>query len=73
MNFPKQIMRKMELIKMGVPKELLNRIYDEPGQRIAWKLDPTLRNSPILYDTEKLQDRIYEDMRLDRALNNRRL
>lgn len=55
MQYPKKIMRASELKKMGFPDEYLMRIFRTKGQTIAWKMTPTARNSPILFDTEGLE------------------
>ena len=55
MEYPKPVMRKSELEKMGFPEEYLMRIYRTKWQSIAWKIDPTSRNSPILFDTQGLE------------------
>lgn len=55
MDYPKQIMKKKELIKMGFPEEYLMRIFRMKKQTIAWQMNPTKRNSPILFDTDALE------------------
>ncbi len=52
-DYPSPIMRKNDLIRMGIPRSVLNDAYYEKGQRFASKQNPMKRNSPILYDTEK--------------------
>lgn len=51
MEYPKIIMKKTELEKMGFPEEFLFRAYRARGQTFAQKLNPTKRNSPIIFDT----------------------
>lgn len=51
MDYPKEIMRKTELMEMGFPEELLLRASREKGQTFAFKLNPLARNSPLLFDT----------------------
>ena len=55
MKYPKQIMRKTELIKMGFPEELLDRAYREKGQTFAYKISPMKKNSPIMFDTVEFE------------------
>ena len=53
MKFPKPLMRKGELIKLGFTEYQLDTAYRARGQRFAHKLNPSRRNSPIVFDTEK--------------------
>lgn len=55
MEFPKKFMKRQELMKMGIPEEMLNRAYREKGQSFARKANPLKPNSPIVYDTEGLK------------------
>lgn len=55
MNYPKKVMRKNELIEMGFPEEFLLRASVEKADRIAWKINPVKKNSPLLFDTEALE------------------
>lgn len=54
-GYPKPIMKLSELREMGFPEEYLLYVYRAPGQTVAHKLNPTKKNSPILYDTEALE------------------
>lgn len=57
MKFKAPVMRSTELIKeMGFPEEYLMNIFRTPGQNIARKINPTSRNSPIIFDTEGLEE-----------------
>ena len=51
MDYPKQVMKKGELIKMGFPEEFLLRASKEKGQTFAFKLNPLASNSPLMFDT----------------------
>ena len=51
MEYPKAIMRKTELMAMGFPEMLLQIAYLTKGQTFAQKIDPTQKNSPIIFDT----------------------
>ncbi|MCI5712245.1 MAG: hypothetical protein MR324_03760 [Lachnospiraceae bacterium] len=44
-----------ELQKMGFAKEYLLYVYRNNTNAIAWKMNPTKTNSPILFDTEALE------------------
>lgn len=54
MNYPKAVMRKTELEKMGFPEEWLMRVFRKHGQKVAWKMGNG-RNAPILFDTDALE------------------
>lgn len=53
-EYPSPIMRKNDLVKLGIPKGILEDAYYEKGQKLACKQNPSKRNSPILFDTAKL-------------------
>lgn len=53
MMFPKALMRKGELMKLGFSEYQLDLAYRSRGQRFAHKLNPAKKNSPIVFDTEK--------------------
>jgi len=55
MEYPKKIMRFNELVDMGFPKEMLLKICSDKDQTIAFKNNPTKRNSPFLFDTDGLE------------------
>jgi hypothetical protein len=50
-EYPKPIMKISELKKMGFPEEYLMCAYRNRNQRFASKLNPTKKNSPIIFDT----------------------
>lgn len=54
MEYPKKVMRKSELMKMGFPGEFLMYVFRFKGQQVAWKLNPTKSNSVIVFDTDAL-------------------
>ena len=54
-EYPKPIMKKSELLAMGFPDEYLMYIYRTPGQKVAHKLNPTKKNSPLIFDTGALE------------------
>lgn len=51
MEYPKPIMKMSELVKMGFPEKFLQLAYLTKGQTFAQKIDPTCRNSPIIFET----------------------
>lgn len=55
MEYPKKVMRKKELMGLGFPRDWLQAIYETKGQTVAWKIDPTKQNSPLLFDTDELE------------------
>ena len=55
MKYPKQIMRKNEMIGIGIPEEMLMMAYNEKGQTFAQKINPYKKNSPIIFDTEEFE------------------
>jgi hypothetical protein len=52
MVYPKPYMKRRELVRMGIPGEMLDRAYRSKGQRFAQKMNPAKVNSPILFETE---------------------
>ena len=54
MEYPKAIMRKSELIKIGFPEKWLDTVYLRYGQKAAWKMGNS-RNSPLVFDTTELE------------------
>ena len=50
-TYPKPIMKMSALIDMGFPEEFLLYAYRNPRQTFAHKMNPTKKNSPILFDT----------------------
>ena len=55
MKYSKPFMKKNELIKAGVPRELLEQAYADKKQRFAYKLNPHIKNSHIVYETEEFE------------------
>lgn len=51
MEYPKPIMKISELKKMGFPEEYLMYAYRNRNQRFASKMNPTKKNSSIIFDT----------------------
>ena len=58
-SYPKKFMRLSELTEMGLPEEWLRFIYRSRSinrdYSIAWKMDYSKRNSPIIFDTDELE------------------
>ena len=71
MNYPAKVMKISELMKMGFPREFLMTAYRSRNQTFAWKMDATKSNSPILFDTEGLEEYIKKQIAIERQKNNR--
>lgn len=56
MKYPKPVMNLTGLMKMGIPESFLKKAFTDPNQTFAWKAIPTKDNSPILFDTEGLEE-----------------
>ena len=56
MQYPSPVMRLTEMVQMGFPEEFLLIAYRTKGQDFAQKVNPTKRNSPIFFDTEKFEE-----------------
>lgn len=54
-KYPKPVMKMSELVAMGFAKDFLMYAYRKNTAAIAWKMNPTKSNSPILFDTEGLE------------------
>ena len=54
MKYPKPVMKKTELEKMGFPEQWLLMVFRKHGQKVAWKMGKG-SNSPILFDTDALE------------------
>lgn len=51
MEYPKAIMTRPELMKMGFTREYLDRAFRSNGNNFATRTDPRKGKSPILFDT----------------------
>ena len=47
MNYPKEIMSRKELIQQGYPPEFLRRVWNTPGQQVAFLLNPVLKDKSL--------------------------
>ena len=47
MKYPKKIMSRPDLIKMGFSETYLRRAFATPGQTFAWQDNPKIKNSPF--------------------------
>lgn len=55
MKYPKPVMKKSQLMKMGFTEEWLMYVFRiRTDRKIAWK-SGFKSNSPILFDTEELE------------------
>ena len=55
MKYPKPVMKISELKEMGFTEDYLLYVYRNNKTAIAWKMNPTKRNSSILFDTEEFE------------------
>lgn len=65
MIFPQPIMRLKPLTEMGIPEATLMRIYRTRGQKVAKKITPGKRNSPLVFDTAELDKALREEMKVE--------
>lgn len=61
MVYPKELMRKKELLELGFPESYIDRAIAAPGQRFAFKVNPSKKNSPYIFDTPKFEKWRKED------------
>lgn len=55
MTYPRAVMKMSELKKMGFPEKWLLMVYRTKNKNgLAWKAS-NKKNSPILFDTERLE------------------
>lgn len=73
LTYPKPIMKISELIEMGFTRDYLLGIYALPTQDFAWKQNATKRNSPIMFDTEKLEEYRLRQIKLEQKAKKRRV
>lgn len=55
MEYPKSFMGMSDLMEMGLSKQYLKRAIATPGQTFAFKLDPTKKTSPYIFDTQEFE------------------
>lgn len=55
MQYPKPFMRTSELVKLGIPKEMLLNAYRAKGQRFAQKATAGKKTSPIIFETAEFE------------------
>lgn len=73
MDYPKAVMRVKELEKMGFPHEYLMRSYYSINQNFAWKMNPIIKNSPILFDTAGFEKWRLKDVQMQTSAHEGRL
>lgn len=72
MEYPKHFMKKKELMDMGLTLQYLNRAIAVPGQTYAFKLDPSKKTSPYIFDTQGFEKwRIRDATMQNKALQRR--
>lgn len=52
MEYPKQIMSKPELERMGFPRAFLEKAYKDKSQDFAQKINPGKKTSTVIFETE---------------------
>lgn len=72
-SYPKPIMKISELTKLGYTKDYLLGIYALPTQDFAWKQNATKKNSPIFFETAKLEEYRKNQIRLEQQAKKRRV
>ena len=65
MNYPSNIMTRKALItQMGFSETYLMRAFSTPGQTFAWRENPLNKHSPIMFDTEGLEQWRLDDCKM---------
>ena len=65
MRYPKKVMNRKELMKeCGFSETYLMRAFTTPGQTFAWRDNPANRTSPIMFDTEGLEEWRIKDIQM---------
>lgn len=71
MKYPRQIMKISDLEQMGFPKEYLLRAYHSRGQTFATKMNPAKPNSPIIFNTEGLDQWMQQEIKSQQSAKRR--
>ena len=71
MKYPRQIMKISDLEQMGFPKEYLLRAYRSRGQTFATKMNPSKRNSPIIFNVEGFDQWMQQEIKAQQAAERR--
>ena len=71
MKYPRQIMKISDLEHMGFPKEYLLRAYHSRGQTFATKMNPAKPNSPIIFNTEGLDQWMQQEIKAQQSAKRR--
>lgn len=73
MEYPKQIMSKPELERMGFPKALLQRAYRDKNQTFAQRVNPLNEKSTIIFDTAGFEAWRQQQIKMEaRSMTHRR-
>lgn len=73
MKYPKKIMSRPDLIKMGFSETYLRRAFATPGQTFAWQDNPKVKNSPYYYDTEAFEAWRQKDIQMQQKAVQQRV
>ena len=71
MKYPSDMMKTAELVKLGFPKRYLLRAYRSRGQTFATKMNPAKRNSPIIFNTEGLDQWMQQEIKAQQSAERR--
>lgn len=73
MKYPKKIMSRPDLIKMGFSETYLRRAFATQGQTFAWQDNPKIKNSPYYYDTEAFEAWRQKDIQMQQKAVQQRV
>lgn len=73
MKYPKPVMKKRELMDMGISRRFLERVSTEKGQTLAWHTNPLCEHSPLMFDTAELEKKRLSEIRLVEQSRQRRV
>lgn len=74
MKYPKKIMTRKALIsQMGFSEAYLMRAFSAPGQTFAWRENPNNKHSPIMFDTDGLEEWKKKDCQMQEKARKQRV
>lgn len=69
LEYPKPVMKVYELMELGLAREFLIQAFHSPKQNFAWKMNPMAKNSPILFETNGLEEYRINCIKNQRMIN----
>lgn len=66
-QYPKEILKKAEMMDLGFPEEMLLRATQEKNQNFAFKLNPLAKNSPWMFITSGFDQWLQEQIKLSKV------